>query len=273
MDRFERLLAGDVTDVERALLDSASDDAPSARARKRTLAAMGVGAGVAVGAAHAAHAATQVAASGVAKSVGSVSMLVILKWIGTGALVGSIVAAGVATVTTPGLVFSRHAAQVAPAITSFAPAPEAFAKATPARSATDAPLPSEATANAPKAAPTPIVAGRAERASVPAPTDPAPAEAPPAVAPATTVASEVASLDRARAALSAGNAREALARLAAYDSSFPHGTLEPEAVVLRVRALVSLGDAPQAKRVAERFIAAHPDSAQAGRLESLVGHR
>jgi len=90
---------------------------------------------------------------------------------------------------------------------------------------------------------------------------------------ASTVLAEVASLDRARAALAAGDARTALARISAHDASFPGGALQPEAVVLRVRALNLLGDRVQAASVANRFLAAHPDSAQAARLRSLVNGR
>jgi hypothetical protein len=117
MERFERLLESDATDFERELLDAAAEDAPSERARRRTLAAMGVGAGVVVGAPKAAHAATKLVATG-----------------GT-------------------------------------------------------------------------------------------------------------------------------------------GMLQPEAVVLRVRALLALGERRQAERVANRFIAAHPDGAQSGRLRALIGAR
>jgi len=132
MDRFERLLDTDATETERALLDSAGDDIPSAHARNRTLAAMGVGAGALLGASQAAHAATKLvatgAASGATKGAGAVSALLLLKWVGTGAVVGSVVAAAVATATTPGLIFSKRAVP-----TSGEPA--AIVQATPTRAA------------------------------------------------------------------------------------------------------------------------------------------
>src|SRR5262249_24696597 len=95
MTRFDRLLDSDATDVERMLLDSASVDAPSARARRRALAAMGVSGAVLAGT-PAAAAAKLAAAPGV-KSVDSASGLLVLKWLGTGAVVGSVVAASIAT--------------------------------------------------------------------------------------------------------------------------------------------------------------------------------
>jgi hypothetical protein len=43
--------------------------------------------------------------------------------------------------------------------------------------------------------------------------------------------------------------------------------------VLRVRALIALGERGRAAQVAHRFIDAHPESAQAGRLRTLIGAR
>ncbi|HEX4340972.1 MAG TPA: hypothetical protein VH062_33920 [Polyangiaceae bacterium] len=279
MDRFERLLDGEANDFERALLDAAGDDAPSERARRRTLAAMGVGATVVAGASHAAYAATSAAVAsgtvGASKGAATVSAVMLFKWLGTGALVGSLVAATVATVTTPGLVFGKRPA---PAVAA-APAVVAVASAEPATHVVAPALvsPPEEAAVAPVRPSVPSNV-RVERA-VAAPPPVAPEELPVAAVPvapraaSSNVVAEVAALDRARAALAAGNAREALSRLAEHDAAFPAGILQPEAVVLRVRALVAAGERAQATQVAGRFITAHPDSAQAGRLRAIVGQR
>jgi hypothetical protein len=280
MDRFERLLEGDATDFERSLLDSAVDDSPSDRARRRTLAAMGVGAGVVAGAVNAAHAATATATAGASKGVGAVSVLALFKWLGTGALVGSIVAAGVATVTTPGLVFSKRAAPIAlsgPAVASEAHATPAGLVSAVAAPTVATPVAGGAPSELSKPAPSPSPV-RPEKGAVTAVTAEAPVPAPPAAATpeegaGSAVVAEVDALDRARAALAAGYPREALSRLARHDAAFPAGVLQPEAVVLRVRALIVLGESAQARQVANRFIASHPDSAQAGRLRTLVGSR
>ena len=286
MDRFKRLLDTDATEMERALLDSASDDAPSSLARSRTLAAMGVGAGVLAGASHAAHAATKLVAtsavSGATKGVGAISAVVLLKWVGTGAIVGSVVAAAVATATTPGLIFSGHSAPASGEPTSLVHAavarPVAQYGAAAERAA--APAPDRATIEASKHAPVtslersnrPAVATEAsETALAPAAVPPIPATAP--VQAGSSVVAEVASLDRARAALASGDARESLTRLSAHDAAFPTGALQPEAVVLRVRALIALGERGRAAQVANHFIAVHPESAQAGRLRALIGAR
>jgi hypothetical protein len=277
MDRFKRLLDTDATEMERTLLDSARDDVPSARARSRTLAAMGVGAGVLAGTSHAAHAATKLVAtgavSGATKGVGAVSAVVLLKWVGTGAIVGSVVAAAVATATTPGLIFSGHAAPAAGEQTvsvhalSTRPAAAQYGAAGPS---VVAPAPDRATIEASKHVPV-TSPEKGDRPAAVVTSPPIPAGAP--VPAGSSVVAEVASLDRARAALAAGDAREAIARLSAHDVAFPTGALQPEAVVLRVRALVALGERGRAAQVANRFIAVHPESAQAGRLRALIGAR
>jgi hypothetical protein len=106
-----------------------------------------------------------------------------------------------------------------------------------------------------------------------APQEPGAATSPGAVPPEapSALVQEVASLDRVRAALAAGDPNGALARLSAHHRAFPSGALEPEAVVLEVRALVQLGRRGEASHVASRFLAGHPGSPQAARLESLVG--
>ena len=289
MDRFDRLLDGDdATEFERTLLDAASDDAPSDHARRRTLAAMGAGAAAVTSAS---HAATQVAAAGAAgggaKGIGAVSAVALLKWVGTGAVVGSIVAAGIATVTTPGLVFSKRAvAPVAEVAAETAIAPEHGVRGRSlATAAAEVTAPESAVAEPgsppePTRAAAPSQAARAERSAVTPPaavvaTPLAPAAAPvvPQVSAASTVVAEVESLDRARAALAAGNPQAALSSLSRHDAAFPAGVLQPEAVVLRVRALIALGDRAEAARVGNRFITSHPDSAQAGRLRALIGQR
>jgi hypothetical protein len=290
MDRFERLLDGEATDFERALLDSASDDSPSHRVRARTLAAMGVGASVA-GAAQAAHAATKLAATGAtagaSKGAGTVSLVMLLKWVGTGALAGSVVAAGVATVTTPGVVFPKHRESN---VATTAPAPTA--KAQPAKPSPPIAAPA-AVAAVPGPRPEParsvaVLPPKTEKLVAPTPPElPPPASAPvaapvwsteaapvsPPAAPSSAIVAEVEALDHARSALAAGDPRAALALVRKHDAAFPAGVLGPEAVVLRVRALVALGDREQASAVAAGFMASHPNSAQAARLSAIVSGR
>ncbi|HVU03804.1 MAG TPA: hypothetical protein VHE30_18725 [Polyangiaceae bacterium] len=261
-----RLLRGAGTDVERALLESAREDAPSADARAKTLVALGlaVSAGTALAPA-AVHAATGI--GGASKAGGSVTALLVAKWLGTGAAVGAVTAACIATATTPGLFSEKAAPAAASAAPSIAarPAPavvrerrEEAEPVAPAATAPEAPL-ATPEARATRATETET----AERAPDPATSPGGPA--------ASNVVAEVASLDRARAALAAGDARTALARLSEHARRFPGGALEPEAVVLRVRALRETGDVTGATALAKSFLAAHPDSSQAARLRALVG--
>ena len=284
MDRFERLLDGDATDFERTLLDSAEDDVPSPRARAQTLAALGVGGAVLGGGTGVAKAATQVAtsAAGAASPSGTtaVSLAAVLKWIGAGALAGSVVAGGLATVTS-GVATSKRTEDSAvtrpTAVTPASPVDSWRPRVTPSpdpdRPVKPAAEPDLARrpASLPPSRPERVVALPSAPASpVSAPPVALTASPEPPPAAAADVTAEVDSLDRARAALAAGDARGALSRLAGHDARFPSGVLQPEAVLLRVRALLALGDRASANAVATRFITAHPDSAQASRLRMLI---
>jgi hypothetical protein len=85
-----------------------------------------------------------------------------------------------------------------------------------------------------------------------------------------SVRAELAALDQARAALSAGAPARALSILDAYASAYPRGVMAPEATVLRVEALVRAGDRPAAERVGTAFLARSPGSAYAARIRSLL---
>lgn len=252
MSEPRRLMKGGGSEFERLLLRSAQKDAPSADLRPKTLAALGLGAGI-VGAGSTATAAA--AAGKVAAKIG------ILKWIGFGVLSGVVVvaAAGIA----PRL--SAPPATPAPIVAAEAPvspAPRQAANA-PARAAEEAPAPPEA--------------------------EPAPASPPPAADPASArkadaprahtsaepersaLTEEIASLDVAREALASGNAARALQALDQHDRAFPHALLGPEATVLRIEALAQRGDRAGAARLGEAFLAAHPRSPAASRVRSLIG--
>jgi hypothetical protein len=99
--------------------------------------------------------------------------------------------------------------------------------------------------------------------------------APAEVAPAaplrrSDLGAQIGALDRARAALRDGDAARCLSLLAEYDRAFPAGVMAQEAVVLRVEALLRLGDRDRARDVAARFLASHPTSPHAETLGRLV---
>ena len=56
-----------------------------------------------------------------------------------------------------------------------------------------------------------------------------------------------------------------------YDSSYRAGTFRPEATALRIEALDHLGRTAQARTLAQRFLAAHPESPLADRVARVTG--
>ncbi len=82
------------------------------------------------------------------------------------------------------------------------------------------------------------------------------------------LASQVAAIREARAAIRRGDGRAALA---AIDQGLPQGQagpLEQEATLARVSALCLLGDTAAARRTAEQFLARFPGSLLASRIRS-----
>ena len=82
---------------------------------------------------------------------------------------------------------------------------------------------------------------------------------------------EIALVDAARTAVTTGADDRALALLNRYDTSYRAGTFRPEVTALRIEALDHLGRTAQARMLAQRFIAAHPDSPLAGRVARVTG--
>jgi hypothetical protein len=82
---------------------------------------------------------------------------------------------------------------------------------------------------------------------------------------------EIALVDAARSAVATGANDRALALLHRYDTTYRAGTFRPEATALRIEALDHLGRMTQARTLAERFIAAHPDSPLAERVARVTG--
>ena len=85
-----------------------------------------------------------------------------------------------------------------------------------------------------------------------------------------SVGGEIEELDRARGALSGGDARGAISALDRYQRAFPKGVLQQEALRLRVEAFVAAGDRATARSLADRFRVLYPNSPHAKRLNSLV---
>jgi hypothetical protein len=88
--------------------------------------------------------------------------------------------------------------------------------------------------------------------------------------PPASLPDEIAALDRARTALSSGDASGALRVLDDYERVL-HGTrLTAEATMLRIDALARSGRGAEASDLAARFVAANPSSALADRARAFI---
>lgn len=89
-----------------------------------------------------------------------------------------------------------------------------------------------------------------------------------------TLAAELALLKRARRALNHHNGRLALGILQTLDEQFAHGVLMEERSATRILALCQQGRDEEARRQGESFLARHPRSVYAERVEnSCAGKR
>jgi hypothetical protein len=229
---------GGATVKERLLLQAGISEAPpNGAGRRRTLAALGLGVGLSTVAG--AAAAAVVPRSGVA--------LGLTKWLIFGA-----VSAAVAVGTIEVAIKADSVPALAPSV------------ATRGRTAT---LPSKSAS--PVESPIPLTpAASALLSPSVKPSASRPAEV--ASSPSELVA-QVAALDQARAALAAGHASESLAQLDHFDRRYPRSALAPEATVVRVSALLSLGQRAQATKLVRLYCGGDGRRAYGNRLLALVG--
>ena len=278
------MLLGEPTELETLLLESADDDEPGAEALEKVSAALGVGAAALAAASAGSVLAGQAAAAGNAVALTKpLTVVSLAKWLAVGIGAG-IATGGVAQVAsravepTPAAIVTaapvaappstaavhapaRHAELANPADPAPEPAPES-APPPPSNTATFAPLP--AAPGAADATPTaaPVHTGTAAFDAPAANTVGATA--------ASTLGDETKALDGARALLAQGRAADALAGLEAYRAKWPAGALRAEAALLRVDALLRLGNRPAAEREANALISAAPSSRYATRARTLL---
>jgi hypothetical protein len=86
-----------------------------------------------------------------------------------------------------------------------------------------------------------------------------------------SLGNETRALDRAREALDAHRPAEAMHRLDEYQRRFPQGRLRPEAMVLRLAALVQAGRRGAADSLANQLLADQAYQTYAPRIRSLLG--
>lgn len=254
---------GDPSEVE--LLASASGDAPSNATARRTLAALGIAAGVTAPSGGAEGASANGAAGGGQAAPASGGLTLSgssLPWVGlaaVAALLGWAVAGGALEPEPQRLEpIAFPVAGVGPdERTPENPSePDALAAVPVEETSGFVELGEEGDEPRPARAPD-------RRALAASP------EGPVAAAPSWTLTDEIAALDRARRALE-GEPEIALAELAAYRARFPGGALTPEADALRVEALARAGRLAEAKEAAERYGREHPDSPHTERVEAAA---
>jgi len=119
-----------------------------------------------------------------------------------------------------------------------------------------------------EAAVAPVQAQPRPSATSPAPRRPA-ANRASARAPA-SLEQELASVQRARAALGRGDARAALAELDQFGRSLGWRQLTVEAKLLRIEALDRAGRADEARNLARRFVKQHPDNPLVDRARTFA---
>lgn len=135
----------------------------------------------------------------------------------------------------------------------------------------DAPLPSHA--EAPAAAPEPVVATTSVDAlpSVALPPSRERRAPPPSPPSKDDLARELASVSAIRAKIAAHEDASARRAIRVHRTTFAHGVLAQEVSVLEIEALRGPGDARERCRVGRAFLGAHPTSAYRERVLALTG--
>ena len=229
------------TDLERRLLDAASRELPSVELTRKMQQTLGLSI-----AASTMTAATVKSSSGAAMATTGAPAfawpaisLGVLALVVTGAVVGLRSTAGHHATSGPTVTVPATVLEPAPVASTMIAAPS--------------PAPTSRAVEGPASSST-----RAHRRAV-------------AAATPGDLRAEIALVDAARSAVTTGADDRALALLNRYDSTYRTGTFRPEAAALRIEALGHLGHTVQARTLAHRFIAAHPDSPLAERVARVTG--
>jgi hypothetical protein len=236
-DLPERLLTTDATDFERQVIEAARSRKPSSSASTRMARALGIAVTGAVTSFPTKAQGTPAAAPKLATAVAGTAT--VSPWISVG-LLG--LAIGGAVVGVRAWRASRPE-PAPPALTS--PAQPAPVTSQPIR------RPS------PIAEPVPAPLAAVHRSHV--------------SAAALDLRGEIAFLDAARAAVSAGDGRRALEILRRYGDKYPSETFRPEATAVQIEALVKLDRRAEARELAARFVTENRGTLLAGRVAALVG--
>jgi len=259
MNEPKRWLDDGASEVIGRLLRAASDERPSATAVERAVAGVAVGAGVTAAAVGSASASMVAAAKGAPLASG-----IFLKWtllaslvtLGAGGLVTSLSSPGPDSMATP------------------ASLPSGKADAPPSNARTAVPPEQPVVQDTGGAQNIALSAQRGPGGEGPRPSGSAKEPTTPveetAVVDVELLARETELVDRARAELAAGQAGPALAILDEYQAQFPRPRYAPEALYLRMEALLAQGNRQAAKQLAKRLASSYPQSPHAARAEALL---
>jgi len=248
MSELESLKDTSQSPFVRALIKSADRDAPTSGAITKVAAALGVQATLLT--------TTTASAAATQTALWAAVLKPLLIGAASGLVAVTVVHEHSRTEAPPK---ARSAIAVAQrALPTAAPRQPAAAQPTPE---TSEPIPSQ---QATDIAPRPAVA-RSSTPSAPAAKLPPPAASLDSV----SIAEELASIDRARQAIRAGHASEALRELRAHRAAWPNGVLATEASVLVIEAHLALGDRSSALQEARAFLAARPTGRYAERVRTL----
>ena len=266
MTEPRRLLADpEASTFERNLLESWSSEGPSPNARTRVLTLV-------AGAVAGAVAATATATGGASSAVGAVGAAVAPKVVAAAGLSG---AAKVGILGVMLLVSAIVSVRVVRGSHDAAPPQTPVAATEPVQVVAPAPPPAlvpapAPTMNPPSVSPADLPAAPSVALSATSPSASTRARGAGPADPSSSVTEEIAAFDRARTALEGGEIDRAIGLLDTYERRFPTGTFVQEAEVLRVKALAAKGDLAGARRMGERFLAAHPTSPHASRIRAIL---
>lgn len=256
----KRIIHGPLSTLEAALLHSMLREVPPAKGKARMLTLLGIsagGAGAAALATVSANAAVT-AATASAKATTTTALALTAKWVVV-SMAGAALAVGVAheiklpDKARPVPVASHISAQANPSTLrpTRAGAPDANKAVEPSE----------------LAAPVASAVHGIEKGSSRRFADLTTAENPRNLP---NLADEVATLDKAQAAASAGDPTRTLRLLDSYQRQYPHGNLGPEAQLLRIEALVQNGQSAVALPIARRMLKDAPTGPHAERIRSLL---
>jgi hypothetical protein len=245
MSELRRLLDDEATADEARLLRAAADDGWSPKAKDRVASAL-VGAGVMTAAG--ASAATGAA---VGHAVGRAG----LAWLGRLLVSAATIVGGASLVLRP-------VEEVASSASAPSGAPSSLASGEPRVQPSEEPA---ATPKGPSDSPMPSASVAAQAPKH----DSSGSDAHPASS--ASLSDQLAVIDTAREEVRSHRPGEALATLDRYAKSYPRGAFGPEAMLVRIEALLALGQRPEAVRLAHQFLDRAPGSPYARRVRSLIG--